>query len=222
MTFNFDFRGELACLENRRAKAAMDLSNLEEQIYQLEGNYLRNSKSFGNISLGYEGYRGQKKKLHDPDVKGDKKLKNARVFSNSAQSNSRLLTTVSVGLRKKGSEPSPEDVEVENLKKTGIKPSQAEAPRVRGVKTSMVQGLRGRRVFVQSRNQSTSRYMATSGARRLNPVGMMQKLKKIPNTKGGLVSKLSWIQLRQECLKAGLPGTGKKSEMIARLGWDNV
>ena len=222
MTFNFDFRGEVACLENRRAKAAMDLSNLEEQIYQLEGNYLRDSKYFGNISLGYEGYRGQKKKLHDPDVKGDKKLKNARVFSNSAQSNSRLLTTVSVGLRKKGSEPSPEDVEVENLKKTGIKPSQAEAPRVRGVKTSMVQGLRGRRVFVRSRNQSTSRYMATSGARRLNPVGMMQKLKKIPNTKGGLVSKLSWIQLRQECLKAGLPGTGKKSEMIARLGWDNV
>ena len=222
MTFNFDFRGELACLENRRAKAAMDLSNLEEQIYQLEGNYLRDSKSFGNISLGYEGYRGQKKKLHDPDVKGDKKLKNARVFSNSAQSNSRLLTTVSVGLRKKGSEPSPEDVEVENLKKTGIKPSQAEAPRVRGVKTSMVQGLRGRRVFVRSRNQSTSRYMATSGARRLNPVGMMQKQKKSPNTKGGLVSKLSWIQLRQECLKVGLPGTGKKSEMIARLGWDNV
>ena len=222
MTFNFDFRGELACLENRRAKAAMDLSNLEEQIYQLEGNYLRDSKYFGNISLGYEGYRGQKKKLHDPDVKGDKKLKNARVFSNSAQSNSRLLTTVSVGLRKKGSEPSPEDVEVENLKKTGMKPSQAEAPRVRGVKTSMVQGLRGRRVFVRSRNQSTSRYMATSGARRLNPVGMMQKQKKSPNTKGGLVSKLSWIQLRQECLKAGLPGTGKKSEMIARLGWDNV
>ena len=141
MTFNFDFRGELACLENRRAKAEMDLSNLEEQIYQLEGNYLRDSKYFGNISLGYEGYRGQKKKLHDPDVKGDKKLKNARVFSNSAQSNSRLLTTVSVGLRKKGSEPSPEDVEVENLKKTGMKPSQAEAPRVRGVKTSMVQGL---------------------------------------------------------------------------------
>ena len=222
MTFNFDFRGELACLENRRAKAAMDLSNLEEQIYQLEGNYLRDSKYFGNISLGYEGYRGQKKKLHDPDVKGDKKLKNARVFSNSAQSNSRLLTTVSVGLRKKGSEPSPEDVEVENLKKTGMKPSQAEAPRVRGVKTSMVQGLRGRRVFVRSRNQSTSRYMATSGARRLNPVGMMQKQKKSPNTKGGLVSKLSWIQLRQECLKVGLPGTGKKSEMIARLGWDNV
>ena len=221
MIFNFDFRGELACLENRRAKAAMDLSNLEEQIYQLEGNYLRESKSFGNISLGYEGYRGQKI-LNYPNVKGDKKLKNARVFSNSAQSNSRLLTTVSVGLRKKGSEPSPEDVEVENLKKTGMKPSQAEAPRVRGVKTSMVQGLRGRRVFVRSRNQSTSRYMATSGARRLNPVGMMQKQKKSPNTKGGLVSKLSWIQLRQECLKVGLPGTGKKSEMIARLGWDNV
>ena len=222
MTFNFDFRGELACLENRRAKAAMDLSNLEEQIYQLEGNYLRDSKSFGNISLGYDGYRGQKKKLNDPNVKGGKNLKSGRIFSNSAQSNSRLLTTVSVGLRKKGSEPSPEDVEVENLKKTGIKPSQAEAPRVRGVKTSMVQGLRGRRVFVRSRNQSTSRYMATSGARRLNPVGMMQKQKKSPNTKGGLVSKLSWIQLRQECLKVGLPGTGKKSEMIARLGWDNV
>ena len=222
MTFNFDFRGELACLENRRAKAAMDLSNLEEQIYQLEGNYLRDSKSFGNISLGYDGYRGQKKKLNDPNVKGGKNLKSGRIFSNSAQSNSRLLTTVSVGLRKKGSEPSPEDVEVENLKKTGMKPSQAEAPRVRGVKTSMVQGLRGRRVFVRSRNQSTSRYMATSGARRLNPVGMMQKQKKSPNTKGGLVSKLSWIQLRQECLKVGLPGTGKKSEMIARLGWDNV
>ena len=222
MTFNFDFRGELACLENRRAKAAMDLSNLEEQIYQLEGNYLRDSKSFGNISLGYEGYRGQKKKSNDSNVKGDKNLKSRRVFSNSAQSNSRLLTTVSVGLRKKGSEPSPEDVEVENLKKTGMKPSQAEAPRVKGVKTSMVQGLRGRRVFVRSRNQSTSRYMATSGARRLNPVGMMQKQKKSPNTKGGLVSKLSWIQLRQECLKVGLPGTGKKSEMIARLGWDNV
>ena len=222
MIFNFDFRGELACLENRRAKAAMDLSNLEEQIYQLEGNYLRDSKSFGNISLGYDGYRGQKKKLNDPNVKGGKNLKSGRIFSNSAQSNSRLLTTVSVGLRKKGSEPSPEDVEVENLKKTGMKPSQAEAPRVKGVKTSMVQGLRGRRVFVRSRNQSTSRYMATSGARRLNPVGMMQKQKKSPNTKGGLVSKLSWIQLRQECLKVGLPGTGKKSEMIARLGWDNV
>ena len=222
MIFNFDFRGELACLENRRAKAAMDLSNLEEQIYQLEGNYLRDSKSFGNISLGYDGYRVQKKKLNDPNVKGGKNLKSGRIFSNSAQSNSRLLTTVSVGLRKKGSEPSPEDVEVENLKKTGMKPSQAEAPRVRGVKTSMVQGLRGRRVFVRSRNQSTSRYMATSGARRLNPVGMMQKQKKSPNTKGGLVSKLSWIQLRQECLKVGLPGTGKKSEMIARLGWDNV
>ena len=54
MTFNFDLKGELAGLERRKARAALELTNIEEQIFQLEANYLKDTKSLGNISLGYE------------------------------------------------------------------------------------------------------------------------------------------------------------------------
>ena len=70
-----------------------------------------------------------------------------------------------------------------------------------------------------SRSKSKCRYIATSGARRANLVNILQKKSQISV---GQVTSLSWIQLRQECLKAGLPAMGKKSEMIARLGWDKA
>ena len=102
------------------------------------------------------------------------------------------------------------------MKNVGGKSSEVKAP---SVKTSTVQGFRGKKVFVRSRSKSRCRYIATSGARRANPVTLLQK--KRNHIPGQLIS-LSWIQLRQECLKAGLPAMGKKSEMVARLtGWDD-
>ena len=220
MTFNFDLKGELTGLAMRKTRAALDLTRLEEQIYQLEGNYLRNSRSIGNISSGYEAYRGQYKKSTGAVVKGDKKLKkleeNGRIFSNSSVSSRKA--TKGVNEQKKRTKPWPTTVETRTLglNKFGVKLSQAKAP---SVKTSMVQGLRGKRVFVRSRSKSKCRYVATSGARRANLVNILQKKSQISV---GQVTSLSWIQLRQECLKAGLPAMGKKSEMIARLGWDKA
>ena len=215
MSFNFDLTGELAGLERRRAGAALELSKIEEQIYQLEGNYLRDTKSIGNISLGYEAYRGRTDKSNGV-VKGDKKIKklvgNGRIFSNSSVSSRK---TKMVDVYKKGPQLHPKAVGTltSGLKKAAAKSSQTKAP---SVKTSMVQGLRGKKVFVRSRSKSQCRYIATSGARRANLVSVLQK--KSPSQ----VSSLSWMQLRQECLKAGLPAMGKKSEMVVRLGWDNA
>ena len=159
MTFNFDLKGELTGLAMRKTRAALDLTRLEEQIYQLEGNYLRNSRSIGNISSGYEAYRGQYKKSTGAVVKGDKKLKkleeNGRIFSNSSVSSRKA--TKGVNEQKKRTNPFPATVETRTLglKKFGVKLSQAKAP---SVKTSMVQGLRGKKVFVRSRS-SPVRYI---------------------------------------------------------------
>ena len=109
MTFNFDFKGELAGLEMRKTRAALDLSRLEEQIYQLEGNYLRNTRSFGTISSGYEAYRGQNKKPTGAVAKGDKKMKkledNGRIFSNSSVSSRKASKGVTE--QKKGTKSFP-------------------------------------------------------------------------------------------------------------------
>ena len=218
MSFNFDLAGELAGLERRRAGAAMDLSRIEEQIYQLEGNYLRDTKSIGNISLGYEAYRGRTKKSNGV-VEGDRKIKklvgNGRIFSNSSVSSRKAKM---VDVCKKGPQVCPKAVGTltSGLKKAAVKSSKAKAP---SVKTSTVQGLRGKKVFVRSRSKSQCRYIATSGARRANLVSVLQKESPISD---GQVTSLSWKQLRQECLKAGLPAMGKKSEMVARLGWENA
>ena len=87
MSFNFHLEGELAGLHRRRSKAALDLSNIEEQIFQLETNYLKDTKSFGNISLGYEAYRGQTRKSAGAVVRGDRKMK-------KLMENGRILVTL--------------------------------------------------------------------------------------------------------------------------------
>ena len=213
MTFNFDLKRELDGLEGRKTSAALELAKIEEQIWLLEVNYLKDTKLSGNISLGYESYRGQTKKPSGAVVRRDKGMKklekDGRIFSNSSVS-SRNATK---GTQKHGLQSLPKAVATRNSgsKKVGVKSSQVKAP---SVKTSMVQGLRGKKVFVRSRSKSKCRYIATSGARRVNPVTLLQQ--KSPNTFGQLTS-LSWIQLRQECLKAGVHANGKKSEMIARL-----
>ena len=131
MTFNFDLKGELAGLERRRVRAALDLTNIEEQIYQLEGNYLKDTKSSGNLSLGYEAYRGKTKKSSGAVVQRDKKMnklgKNGRIFSNSSVS-SRKTTKGDVETQTSGSK-----------KAAVVKSSKAPS-----VKTSVVQGLRGK------------------------------------------------------------------------------
>ena len=215
MTFNFDLKGELAGLERRKARAALELTNIEEQIFQLEANYLKDTKSLGNISLGYETYRGQTKKPSGAVVRGDKRMKklekNGRIFSNSSVYSRKGTKVVDVQKKRQQFLPKAVETRTSGLKKAGVKSSQSKAP---SVKTSTVQGLRGKKVFVRSRSKSKCRYIATSGARRVNPVTLLQQ--KSPNTFGQLTS-LSWIQLRQECLKAGVHANGKKSEMIARL-----
>ena len=217
MTFNFDLTRELSGLARRRVGAALDLSRMEEQIYQLEGNYLRDTKSIGNISSGYEAYRGQNKKSNRAVVKGGKKMnqleENGRIFSNSSVSSRKSKM---VGHEKVQLHPITVGTLTSGLKKAVAKSSQAKAP---SVKTSMVQGLRGKKVFIRSRSKSQCRFIATSGARRPNLVSLLQK--KSPTTDGQVTS-LSWMQLRQACLKAGLPAMGKKSDMIARLGWDKA
>ena len=221
MAFNFDLEGELAGLHRRRSKAALDLSNIEEQIFQLETNYLKDTKSYGNISLGYEAYRGQTKKSAGAVFRGDRKMKklmeNGRIFSNTSVSSKKA--TKGVKVQNKGHKFIPRAVETQTsgLKNTGGKSSEIKAP---SVKTSTVQGFRGKKVFVRSRSKSRCRYISTSGARRANPVTILQKKR---NHIAGQLTSLSWIQLRQECLKAGLPAMGKKSEMVARLtGWDKA
>ena len=72
MTFNFDLKRELDGLERRKASAALELAKIEEQIWLLEVNYLKDTKLSGNISLGYESYRGQTKKPSGAVVRRDR------------------------------------------------------------------------------------------------------------------------------------------------------
>ena len=98
----------------------MDLSNIEEQIFQLETNYLKDTKSFGNISLGYEAYRSETKKSARAVVRGDRKMKklmeNGRIFSNTSVSSKKASNGIKV-------------------KNAGGKSSEVKAP---SVKTSTV------------------------------------------------------------------------------------
>merc|ERR1711874_723946 len=131
----------------------------------------------GNISSGYEAYRGQNKKPTGAVFKKMKKLEeNGRIFSYSSVSSRKASKGVTE--QKKGTKSFPKAGEpwTSGLKKSGVKSSQAKAP---SVKTSMVQGLRGKKVFVRSRSKSKCRYIATSGARRANLVScLLQKKSK--------------------------------------------
>ena len=214
MSFNFDLKEELRRLKEQEARAALDLSNITEQIFQLEESYLRGSP-LANISRGYGAYRGQVKGKTGGDEKFRKIKQADRIFSNSSSPRSKASSK---------SNSSGEKGQNHASMKENTRSSQAKAP---SVKTSTVQGFRRKQVFVRSRSKSQSRYIATSGARRPNVVGILKGRTKdrLPVKEQDRAAvedlvKMSWAQLRKECLKAGLPGKfcgGKKDNMLAAL-----
>ena len=213
MSFNFDLKEELRRLKEQEARAALDLSNITEQIFQLEESYLRGSP-IANISRGYGAYRGQVKGKTGGDEKFRKIKQADRIFSNSSSPRSKA-SSKSNSRGEKGQDHA--------TMKENTRPSQ-QAP---SVKTSTVQGFRRKQVFVRSRSKSQSRYIATSGARRPNVVRFLKtRIKdRLPVKEQDRAAvedlvKMSWAQLRKECLKAGLPGKfcgGKKDNMLAAL-----
>ena len=213
MSFNFDLKEELRRLKEQEARAALDLRNITEQIFQLEESYLRGSP-LANISRGYGAYRGQVKGKTEGDEKFRKIKQADRIFSNSSSPRSKASSK---------SNSSGEKGQNHATMKKNTRSSQQAA----SVKTSTVQGFRRKQVFVRSRSKSQSRYIATSGARRPNVVGILKsRIKDRPPVKEQDraavedLLKMSWAQLRNECLKAGLPGKlcgGKKDNMLAAL-----
>ena len=213
MSFNFDLREELRRLKEQEARAAMDLNNITDQIFQLEESYLVGSP-LANISRGYGAYRGQVKGKTGGDEKFRKIKQADRIFSNSSSPRSKASSK---------SNSSGEKGQNHATMKENTRSSQ-QAP---SVKTSTVQGFRRKQVFVRSRSKSQSRYIATSGARRPNVVGILKSrikdrlpVKEQDRAAVEDLLKMSWAQLRKECLKAGLPGKfcgGKKDNMLAAL-----
>ena len=213
MSFNFDLKEELRRLKEQEARAALDLYNITEQIFQLEESYLRGSP-LANISRGYGAYRGQVKGKTEGDEKFRKIKKADRIFSNSSSPRSKA-SSKSNSSGEKGQNHA-------TMKKNTGSSQQAAS-----VKTSTVQGFRRKQVFVRSRSKSQSRYIATSGARRPNVVGFLKSrikdrlpVKEQDRAAVEDLVNMSWAQLRKECLKAGLPGKlcrGKKDNMLAAL-----
>ena len=213
MSFNFDLKEELRRLKEQEARAALDLRNITEQISQLEESYLRGSP-LANISRGYGAYRGQVKGKTKGDEKFSKIKQADRIFSNSSSPRSKASSK---------SNSSGEKGQNHATMKKNTRSSQQAA----SVKTSTVQGFRRKQVFVRSRSKSQSRYIATSGARRPNVVGILKSrikdrlpVKEQDRAAVEDLVKMSWAQLRKECLKAGLPGKfcgGKKDNMLAAL-----
>ena len=213
MNFNFDLKEELRRLKEQEARAALDLTNITEQIFQLEESYLRGSP-LANISRGYGAYRGQVKGKTGGDEKFRKIKQADRIFSNSSSPRSKASSK---------SNSSGEKGQNHATMKKNTRSSQQAA----SVKTSTVQGFRRKQVFVRSRSKSQSRYIATSGARRQNVVGILKSrikdrlpVKEQDRAAVEDLVKMSWAQLRKECLKAGLPGKlcgGKKDNMLAAL-----
>lgn len=213
MSFNFDLKEELRRLKEQEARAALDLTNITEQIFQLEESYLRGSP-LANISRGYGAYRGQVKGKTVGDEKFRKIKQADRIFSNSSSPRSKASSK---------SNSSGEKGQNHATMKKNTRSSQQAA----SVKTSTVQGFRRKQVFVRSRSKSQSRYIATFGARRPNVVGILKSrikdrlpVKEQDRAAVEDLVKMSWAQLRKECLKAGLPGKlcgGKKDNMLAAL-----
>ena len=213
MSFNFDLKEELRRLKEQEARAALDLRNITEQISQLEESYLRGSP-LANISRGYGAYRGQVKGKTEGGEKFRKIRQADRIFSNSSSPRSKASSK---------SNSSGEKGQNHATMKKNTRSSQQAA----SVKTSTVQGFRRKQVFVRSRSKSQSRYIATSGARRPNVVGILKSrikdrlpVKEQDRAAVEDLVNMSWAQLRKECLKAGLPGKlcgGKKDNMLAAL-----
>ena len=105
-----------------------NLTKLERQIHAFEGNYLEDTHHYGNISNGYEEYRG----LSEDNVEGDqtrrkRRLKeNDRLFSKSSLT-SREAVEGTQKVRVTGSvsdvkEESEIKVKVANKERKKIKP----------------------------------------------------------------------------------------------------
>ena len=68
-----------------------NLANLEKQIYAFEGNYLDDTHRNGNISYGYEAYRGEDDEEIDQKRRPRKFRESDRLFSKSSVSGKTAL-----------------------------------------------------------------------------------------------------------------------------------
>ena len=68
-----------------------NLANLEKQIYAFEGNYLDDTHRNGNISYGYEAYRGEDDEDTDQKRRPRKFRESDRLFSKSSVSGKTAL-----------------------------------------------------------------------------------------------------------------------------------